>query len=215
MRPAMDEEAAIRKLRECGSRKARTKLAAEIFESQRGRLRLMVDLRLDQHLRARIDPSDVLQDAFLDLLRRLDEYLKDIPMPLFLWLRRITGQRLVSLQRLHLGARGRDARHEVSLDAAMPPATSVVLVERLLADNLSPSKAAIREETKGKLQRALDKMDPVDREVVVLRHFEGLTNREVAMALGLEESTASKRYFRAVDKLKSILKGMGIRSPED
>src|SRR2546426_3836413 len=195
----MEDEAAMRRLKDCVSTEARNKIAAEIFQSYRERLRLMVDLRLDPHLRVRIDPSDVLQDAFVDLLCRLDEYLSDTPMPFFLWLRRITGQRLVSLERLHLGAMGRDARRDVSLGASWPGATSVVLAERLLAENLSPSKAAMREETKGSLKRALDKMDPLDREVVVLRHFEGLTNREVATTLGLGESSASKRYFRAVE----------------
>ena len=211
----MDEETAMRRLRGCSSHESRSQCVAEIFLTHRDRLKLMVELRLPPQLRARIDPSDVLQDAFLDVLRRLDEYLLDIPMPLFLWLRRLTAQRLVSLQRKHLGAKGRDARCEVSLETGLPVATSVVLAERLVGQKLTPSQASIREETKGKLHNALENMDSVEREVLVLRHFEGLTNREAAATLGLTEAAASKRYFRAVERLRKVLASMGIRSGED
>jgi RNA polymerase sigma-70 factor (ECF subfamily) len=177
-----------------------------LLERHRKRLRRMVALRLDQRLRGRIDASDVLQETFLKVATRLPEYLRQPSMPFFLWLRFLTGQKLVELHRHHLGAQMRDAGREVSLHrGSLPEVSSAALAAQLLGHDTRPSEAAIRAERKIRLQEALNSMDPLDREVLALRHFEHLNNAETAHALGLQESAASKRYIRALKKLKEIL----------
>jgi RNA polymerase sigma-70 factor (ECF subfamily) len=179
---------------------------AELFESQRGRLERMVRLRMDRRLQGRLDASDVVQEAYLDVARRFSEYAAARPMPIYLWLRLLTGQRLVDLHRRHLGAKMRDAGQEVSLHAGGPPrASSASLAELLMGRLTSPSRAAVRAEAQRRIQDALNDMDPTDREVLVLRHFEDLTNAETARVLGIHESAASKRYLRALKRLKDIL----------
>jgi RNA polymerase sigma-70 factor (ECF subfamily) len=177
-----------------------------LLERDRERLRRMVALRLDRRLGGRVDPSDVIQEAQLEAAERLAEYLKNPTMPFFLWLRLITGQRLLALHRRHLGAQLRDAGREVSLDRpALPQATSAALAARLLGHATSPSAAAVRTEMKARLREALDVMDPVDREVLTLRHFEQLTTAEAARELGISEEAAKKRHVRALKRLKAIL----------
>ena len=178
----------------------------QLFTRYRKRLRQMIRLRLDRRLYGRLDPSDVLQEAYLDVARRFPEYAAAPPVPFYVWLRALTGQRLIDLHRQHLGAKMRDAGQEVSLyRGALPQASSVSLAQQLLAGLTSPTQAAVRAEMQLQLQEALNSMDPVDREVVVLRHFEELNNVETAAVLGIEPSAASKRYLRAIRRLKAIL----------
>jgi RNA polymerase sigma-70 factor, ECF subfamily len=170
------------------------------------RLRRMVALRLDRRLQGRIDPSDVLQEAYLEASARLPEYLRRPTMPFFLWLRFLTGQKLLELHRRHLGAQMRDAGREVSLyRGTLPETTSAALAAQLLGHATRPSEAAIRAEVKLRLQEALNRMDPLDREVLALRHFEQLSTAETARVLGLSEAAAGKRYVRALKRLKDIL----------
>jgi RNA polymerase sigma-70 factor (ECF subfamily) len=179
---------------------------AEVFDLYRERLRQMVRLRLDRRLQGRLDPSDVLQEAYFDLARRLPEYARNPAMPFYLWLRFLTGQRLIDLHRHHLGAQMRDAGQEVSLyRGALPQASSVSLAAQLLGRLTTASRAAIRAETQIRVQEALNSMDPMDREVLVLRHFEMLSNDETAEVLGIRKSAASNRYIRALKRLKDIL----------
>src|SRR5262245_20029910 len=180
-----------------------TALAA-LFDRYRDRLRHMVRLRLDRRLAGRLDTSDVIQEAYLEADKRFAEYLRDPAIPVFLWLRLVTGQKLTDLHRHHLGARMRDAGMEVSLHrGALPQASSVSLAELLLGRLTSPTRAAQRAEMQLRLQEALNNMDAIDREVLVLRHFEELTNAEAAQALGLEKTAASNRYIRALKRLKA------------
>jgi RNA polymerase sigma-70 factor (ECF subfamily) len=178
----------------------------QILAPHRNRLRRMVALRLDQRLNGRIDPSDVLQEAFLEAARDLPKYLERPEQPVFHWLRWLTGMALKLTHRRHLGVQARDAGCEVRLmDRPWPEATSAALAAHLLGRDTRPSVAALRAERQRRLQEALNAMDPVDREVLVLRHFEELTNAEVARELNLQESAASKRYMRALHRLKEIL----------
>jgi RNA polymerase sigma-70 factor (ECF subfamily) len=177
-----------------------------LFAHYRDRLRKMVRLRLDRRVAGRLDPSDVLQDAYLDVARRFPEYTAAPAVPFYIWLRALTGQRLIDLHRQHLGAKMRDAGQEVSLyRGALPQASSASLAQQLLAGLTSPTQAAVRAEMQLQLQDALNSMDPMDREVVVLRHFEEMNNIETAAVLGIEPSAASKRYLRAIRRLKAIL----------
>jgi RNA polymerase sigma-70 factor (ECF subfamily) len=178
----------------------------ELFDRHRGRLRRMVQLRLAQRLKGRIDPSDVLQETYLELSRSLAGYLRNPVLPFFLWLRFLTGKKLQALHRHHLGAQMRDAHREISLPSvAWPQASSESLAAQLLGKLTSPSQAAIRAELRLRVQEALDSMSLLDREVLALRHFEQLTNSETAHLLGITESGASNRFIRALQRLRSIL----------
>jgi RNA polymerase sigma-70 factor, ECF subfamily len=199
--PDTDEADLLRRAR-AGDQQA----VAALFDRYRDRLRKMVRLRLDRRISGRIDASDVLQDAYLDVARRFPEYAAAPAVPFYVWVRALAGQRLVDLHRRHLGAQMRDAGQEVSLyRGALPAASSASLAQQLLAGLTSPTQAAVRAEMQVRLQEALNSMDPIDREVVVLRHFEELTNVEAADVLGIETSAASKRYIRAIRRLKAIL----------
>jgi RNA polymerase sigma-70 factor (ECF subfamily) len=177
-----------------------------LFDRDRQRLRRMVALRMDRRLQGRVDPSDVIQDAHIEAMTRLPEYRSQSNLPFFLWLRLIVGQRLTLLHRRHLGAHARDAGREIGLyHGALPEATSAALAARLLGHLTRPSEAAVRAERKIRIQTALNAMDPLDREILALRHFEQLSNGEAARALGLSNSAASKRYVRALQRLKELL----------
>jgi RNA polymerase sigma-70 factor (ECF subfamily) len=199
-----DEAEALRRL--AAARNDPRAVEAALAE-HRARLRRMVALRLDRRLQGRVDPSDVIQEAYLDAARRLPEYLREPePMPVFLWLRFLAVQALQLVHRKHLGAQARDAGREISIHGGrMPQATSAALAAQLLGHDTRASEAAIRAERKLRLEQALNQMDPLDREVLALRHFEQLSNAECARVLGLKETTATKRYIRALRKLKEIL----------
>jgi RNA polymerase sigma-70 factor (ECF subfamily) len=176
----------------------------ELFDRYRNRLRRMVAVRLDPRLARRVDASDVLQEAYLDVARRLDEFTARRAVPFYVWLRALTGQRLVDMHRRHLRSQQRDARQEVPLGGGPEP-SSLSLADQLLGRLTSPTGNAVRAELRVRLQEALDSLEPIDREILVLRHFEELNNNEAAAALGLDKSAASKRYLRALRRLKTVL----------
>jgi RNA polymerase sigma-70 factor (ECF subfamily) len=179
---------------------------AKLLDPHRDRLRRMVAFRLDRRLQGRVDPSDVIQEGCVDAVRRLPEYLGARSMPFYLWLRFLVGQRLMEHHRRHLGVQARDAGRELTLyRGAMPETTTAALAAHLLGRLTSPSQAAVRVERRLRMQEALNGLDPIDREILALRHFEQLSNGEVAAALGLDKSAASKRYTRALIRLKQIL----------
>ena len=188
---------------------------AALFERYRGRLRQMVRLRLDPRLQGRVDPSDVIQDAYLDLSRKLRELAVRPELPFFLWLRLVVGERLLRVHRHHLGASMRDVGREISLHrGALPGASSTSLAAQLLGRVTTASRIAARAEMQRLLQDAINTMDPIDREVIALRHFEELGNEEAALVLGLTKAAASKRYVRAMLRLKAVLDGIpGVSDP--
>ena len=180
---------------------------SEVWDRHRERLRRVVKLRMDRRLQGRVDPSDVLQEAFIDFASRAAEYVDRPEMPLFLWLRYLTGQRLQLLHRHHLGAQMRDAGREVSLHrGAMPQATSVSLAAQLMGRFTSVTRAVQRAEMQMILQEAINVMEPIDREILALRHFEELSNVETAEVLGIKPSAASSRHVRALKKLREALR---------
>ena len=187
-----------------------------LFEQFRPRLKRMIQLRLNQRLQSRVDPSDVLQEAYLDAARRLPAYLANPTAPFFLWLRRITCHKMVDVHRQHLGAQARDANMEISLHRGpLLPASSVFLASQLLGRITSPSQGAAKAETRLIVQEALNGMDPLDREVLALRHFEQLSNSEIADELGISQEAASKRYRRALRRIQHVLIEMGAITPND
>jgi RNA polymerase sigma-70 factor (ECF subfamily) len=183
-----------------------TQALNELFSRHRERLRRMVEMRLDHQLQARVDASDVVQDAYVEAVQRLGEYLRDPKLPFFLWLRLVVGERLLKLHRHHLGTKMRDAGREVALyRGALPQASSAALAAHLLGKHTSPTQAAVRAERVLRLQEALNTLDPMDREILALRHFEDLTSAEAARVLDIQEEAAAKRYVRALRRLKKIL----------
>src|SRR5262245_14186660 len=177
-----------------------------LLERHRDRLRRMVAFRLDQRVQSRVDPSDVIQETFLEAADHFGDYLRRPEVPFFLWLRGVTGNKIRELHRHHLGTQMRDAAREVSLHhGALPETTSAALAAQLLGHATGPSEAAARAEVKVRLQEALNSMDPLDREVLALRHFEQLSPAETAQVLGIKEKAAGMRYLRALKRLKEIL----------
>jgi RNA polymerase sigma-70 factor (ECF subfamily) len=182
---------------------------AELFTRYRKRLRQMIRLRLDHRLASRVDPSDVLQEAYLDVVQQFPAYQRRRPMPFFLWLRLVSGQRLQRVHRQHLGTAMRDAGREVSLyRGALPEASSESLAAQLMGRMTSASEALVKAELQLQLQAALNNMKTLDREIIALRHFEELSNAEAAEVLGLSKAAAANRYIRALARLQKILQNI-------
>jgi RNA polymerase sigma-70 factor (ECF subfamily) len=187
------------------ARKGDRSAVGELLEGQRGRLMRMLHLRIEGRLRGRVEPEDIIQDAFLEASQRIDDYLLKPDMPFHLWVRFIAVQRLHATYREHLALK-RDARREISLDERLhSEASSEVLAAKLLGKISTPSQAFLRAELCARLRETLEAMDPGDREVIALRHFEQLGNADVALLLGINEWAASKRYLRAMRRLRDLL----------
>src|SRR5438445_2440774 len=165
-----------------------------LFARHRPELRRLVQLRLDPKLRPRLDPSDVVQEAQLEALRRLDDYLQEPPMPFRLWLRQLTYDRLLMVRRQHVQAR----RRTVQRDVALPDQSSLLLAQQLLASGSSPSEQLAKRELTRRVNRAVGELAETDREIVLMRNFEGLTNQEVSDVLAISPAAASQRYGRAL-----------------
>jgi len=182
---------------------------AEVFTACRERLCRIADFRLDDRLRARIDADDVLQDVFLAASRRLPHYAKGPYTSPFLWLRAILSQTLIDLYRRHVRAQMRNPDREVRLGISpFPQATSTSLAIQLVSSATSPGEAAARADLMGMMEGAIGGMEPIDQEVLALRHFEELSNQEVAQVLGIQQKAASIRYVRALRRLRVVLAEM-------
>jgi RNA polymerase sigma-70 factor (ECF subfamily) len=179
---------------------------ADEYDRYRDRLWRIVNFRLDTRLLGRVDADDILQEAYLDAATRIEHYLNDPATTFFIWLRTIVGQTLIDVHRRHLGAQKRDVRREVKAKRRIFSAsTSFQIANVLLGDMTSPSQAALKEELAIQLREALESLNEIDREILVLRHFEELSNLEASEVLEIEPKTASMRYFRALTRLRSIL----------
>jgi RNA polymerase sigma-70 factor, ECF subfamily len=205
MGPNVDETAAIVERLRGGDPAA----LAALFAAYRDRLRRMVELRMDARLRPRLDASDVLQEAYMELAGDLDAFLADGKLTPLLWMRLHVGRRLTTLHRQNLGVKMRDAGLEISLyREALPEASSAALASMLLGRITSPTQAAQRAERLLRVQEALNSLEPLDREILALRHFEQTSRAEAAEILGISTEAAAKRYFRALKKLKDVLGAM-------
>ncbi len=177
----------------------------ELFAHYRARLKQLLEFRMDRRLRGREDASDVLQEVYIDAHQRLHHYLKKPELSFYVWLRQLTTQRLIDIHRRHLMAEMRDVKQEVSINRFGAAATSASMASLLAARLASPSQLVMQAEMIAQIEKALEQMDPVDREVLALRHFEELRNSEVAEVLGLKEAAASNRYVRALTRLRDAL----------
>ena len=171
---------------------------AEVLAHFQPRLRQMIQVRIHPAISGRIDPSDVIQEVYLDAAQQIDGYLQDRKVALYVWLRTLTWERLIKLQRRHLGTQRRDARREASL----PADSTMCLARQLISKQTSPSQALIRDELQRRVQGAIDTLRDEDRDVILMRDFEGMSNGEVAQTLAISPSGATKRYGRAIFRLK-------------
>ena len=183
----------------------------DILQEYRVDLRRMIQLRMDRRLQGRVDPSDVIQEAYIEVTQRLAEYLGDPKMPFKLWLRFLTTQKLMQTARSHLEVKGRDVNREISIYRGMPMATSAVLAQQLAGQITSPSENAIKDELRMRLQNTLDQMETIDREIIALRHFEHLTLKECALILEISYTSACNRYVRALERLKKRFGNLSIQ----
>jgi RNA polymerase sigma-70 factor (ECF subfamily) len=182
-----------------------------LWQRHRPRLRRMVALRLDPRLAARVDPSDVVQETLAQADRRLDDYLRERPLPFYPWLRQLAGDRLADAHRRHVRAARRSVTREQGVLPPLADASALELAEGLLfqvaAATAGPSEAARRHELRDRVRAALAALPERDREVLVLRHLEQLTAREVAAVLGLTEAGVKSRALRAMQRLRALLGG--------
>lgn len=181
---------------------------AELFSRFRSRLRRIVDARLDNRLKGRVDPSDVLQEAFIEVARKLPNVRSKLDedratMSMFVLMRMVTAERVLVTHRRHLEVEGRDVRRETPQHQTA--ASSIYLAEHLLAVFGSAENKLMRQEMFDTLQKTLETMDPVDHEIITMRCFEELTNVEAAEALGISQNGASSRFVRAMTRLKKQL----------
>jgi RNA polymerase sigma-70 factor (ECF subfamily) len=180
-----------------------------LLARHRGRLRQMVAVYLDRRLAARVDPSDIVQDALADAARGFAAYLRERPLPFYPWLRQLAWQRLGQVHRHHVRARRRSVEREVPWDIALPDQSAEALADRLMASGTSPSRRMIRDELRRRVQAALDRLAPRDREILVMRHLEEMSAAEIAAILGISEGAVRVRLLRALTGLRGLLNNGG------
>jgi RNA polymerase sigma-70 factor (ECF subfamily) len=185
-----------------GDRRARD----ELFDRHQLYLLSFVGLRLDQKLRSRVDPSDVVQEAHLEALRRLDAYLQQPAMPFRLWLRQLAFDRLLMLRRRHITA----AKRALGMEVELPDRSSLLFAEQMLASGTTPSQRLDREELARRVRLAVARLAEMDREILLMRTFEGLTFEETACLLKIDPAAARKRHGRALLRLHKLLTDGGL-----
>jgi len=189
------------------------KALADLLAIHQEKLERIVAFRIAPFLRSRVDPADVLQEAYFEISRRIDEYINGSPVSFFVWIRQRTIQTLIDIHRNHTREK-RDPLREMTFgSSSYGHTTSISIAQLLLADITSPSQAAVREEETQQLQSALESMNETDREVIAMRHFEHLNNQQVAEVLEISPTAASNRYVRAAAKLSEILNHLSSRRP--
>jgi len=187
----------------------------QLMERHRNSLRQLIRMRLDQKIQKRIDVSDVLQDVLVEANRRLTRYLNDPIMPFHLWLRQIARDRIIDAHRRHRVSAKRSVDREQQMVAPRGYDQSSIHLASLLGDRqLTPAASALQKEMARKVEAAIAELEQKDCEIIVMRHYEHLTNQEIGQALGLTEPAASMRYLRAIRRLKVILQGENIDSEE-
>ncbi len=177
-----------------------------LLDRHRTALRQMIDLRLDRRIRQRVDASDIVQDVLIEANRRLKDYLNDPAMPFHLWLRHMALDRIIDAHRRHRGSAKRSVDREQSLVALGGMDRSTMELASLLADGrATPAAAATMRELQTRFEAAICDLNEQDQEIILMRHFEHLSNQEAALALELTEPAASMRYLRAMRRLREIL----------
>jgi RNA polymerase sigma-70 factor (ECF subfamily) len=188
------------------ARQGEAEAVERLLTAHREPLRRMIGLRLDPALAARLDPSDIVQDVLLEAHRRLSDYLRQPVMPFHLWLRHIAKDHVIDAHRRHRLAQRRSLDREQRLvPARLDDHSSYELAGQLLDPERTPASEAVRRELQRRLDAAVAALNEQDREVILMRHGEQLSNQDVATALGLTEAAAAMRYLRAVRRLRAAL----------
>jgi RNA polymerase sigma-70 factor (ECF subfamily) len=177
----------------------------QLLARHREPVRRMIDMRLDRAIARRVDASDIAQEVLLEASRRLKDYLRQPDLPFHLWLRHIARDHLIDAHRRHRVAKRRTVDRERPIETGAADRSSVELVAELIDRELTPATAALRKELQNRFQSVLTELDEDDREIILMRHFEQLSNQEVAAALGLTEPAASMRHLRALRKMRDLL----------
>ncbi len=183
-----------------------------LLDRHRRALRRMVRMRLDQKIQRRVDVSDVVQDVLVDANRRLAEYLQNPTMAFHLWLRQIAKDRIIDAHRRHRGSAKRSVDREQNVVASGENRSSIELAAHLCDPQLTPAAAVTQKEMARRVERAIGQLNDQDCEIVLMRHYEQLSNQEAAQALGLTGPAASMRYLRAVRRLRALLGETGSQS---
>jgi RNA polymerase sigma-70 factor (ECF subfamily) len=177
-----------------------------LMERHRQSLRQMVQLRMDRVLSQRIDASDIVQDVLLEASQRLEDYIKEARMPFHLWLRQLAKDQLIDTHRRHRVAQRRSLDREQALvQHGNADHSSLDLAAQLRDQELTPAAAALRKEFQQRFYQALEQLEEDDRELILMRHVEQLSNSDVAQALGLSQPAAGMRHLRALRRLREIL----------
>jgi RNA polymerase sigma-70 factor (ECF subfamily) len=192
------------------ARQGREGAVAELLARHRASIRRTIHLRLDRRVAARVDASDVLQETYLEAVRRLPSYLQQPQLPFALWLHWLAREQVMMCHRRHLGADKRAASREV---APLPADSSAQFVSGIVGRGSSPSQHLAAVELVERLRLALQRLNEEERDLILWRHFEQLTNREVAQLLQITEAAASKRYLRALERLRELLLSLGVSGP--
>jgi RNA polymerase sigma-70 factor, ECF subfamily len=189
----------------CGDHHARGRL----LERHRRRLGALVALRFDRRLAPRADPSDVVQESLLEADRRLGDYLRERPLPFYVWLRQLALERVVDLHRLHVRAQKRSVRREEISVSLLPDESLQELAQRLVASDSAPEDRLQRKDVRARVRAALRELPERDREVLAMRYLEQLSTREIAAALGVTEGAVKVRHVRALQRLRALLRATG------
>lgn len=188
------------------ARQGESSAVDELLDRHRRGLRRMIQLRLDNRVQRRVDVSDVLQDVMIEANRRLQTYLENAPMAFHLWIRQIARDRIIDAHRRHAVSAKRSVEREMSLTApANVDHSSIELAGRLCDNELTPAAAATQREIAAQLESAVHQLRDQDREIILMRHYEQLSNLEIAQSLGLTEPATSMRYLRALRRLRELL----------
>ncbi len=189
--------------------------ANRLLDRHRDALRRLVAMRLDRKIQGRVDASDIVQDVMIEANRRLQDYLLNPVMPFHLWLRHMAKDRLIDAHRRHRGSAKRSVDREQPMVAVGGMDRSTMELAVHLADKeMTPAAAATMHELQARFEAAINELNEHDQEIVLMRHFEHLTNQEAAQALGLSEPAASMRYLRAMRRLREIISNAGQESDE-
>ena len=198
------------------ARKGKPGAVDQLLGEFREPLRRVIDLRLDPAVARRVDASDIVQDVLLEANQRLIDYLKKPDMPFHLWLRHLAQDRIIDTHRRHRLAQRRSVDREQPITRpAWVDESSISLVAQLIDTEATPTTEAIRHELERRLTAAIDQLAEDDREIILMRHHEGLSNQDVAEALQLTEAAASMRYLRALRRLRTVLVPDGQQAPDE
>ncbi len=198
-----------------GAREGDSVAVDQLLDRHRESLRRLVGMRLDRRIAGRVDVSDVVQEVLAEASRRLHTYLADPAMAFHLWIRQIAKDRIIDAHRRHRVSAKRSVDREQGLVAAGPVDQSTIELAAQLCDGqLTPAAAATQRELALHVQDAIAQLEEKDRDIILMRHYEQLSNQEIAAALGLTEPAASMRYLRALKKLRKLLDGVTDPSEE-